>query len=677
MKRVAFRCIFALLVGSVILGVAGCGGSFPQAAFEASVASGPAPLNVTFTNKTDAAKYYSYIDYNWDFGDGTVKNNTNIAETVSHEYTRAGTYTVTLTGVQRSNPARTSRITADITVTHGAIKSVKITPEKVALNIGHTQTFSATAFDAYGNTIPEAAFTWSAGGTGTITRGGSLTAGTAAGTYQEGVAAIAELDNTSVRGTALVTVNPDPLHIAKLPSLEVAAGETKQLEAVALDKYGNRISDFEATWSVIDGRAGTITAGGLFTATKKAIVYDNAVKVEVKQRDITRQAQGAIEIVPAALAQIGIAPAEIKISTGVSQQVIAAAADKYGNRIGGVPFTWSVAVTAGTITEDGLFVAGNMHGYYKDAITVQAGAGDVTVSETADVTVEQDIIVFYTNAADDNYTGFHLYAMNFDGSERRRIAALRGAVLDTAAPSPDGSKVLYIDYFEETDNLYVVNVDGSGRALIKSGSIRHPAWSPDGTKIAYVSEDKNGTKKIWVMNIDGTSPVCLTNDVGDKDLPRWSPDGTQIVYVSDEDGYQNIYVMNADGSQPRRVTGDNYTNLYPQFSPDGKKILFISLRPVSLAFGIFTVNADGTDKRTVISSDDFNCMYPYWSPDGNKIIFWSNKPNENGELYTINRDGSGMTGITDNSAVEYSPVWLSRQGVWVDESSIVFPEAFE
>jgi TolB protein len=68
----------------------------------------------------------------------------------------------------------------------------------------------------------------------------------------------------------------------------------------------------------------------------------------------------------------------------------------------------------------------------------------------------------------------------------------------------------------------------------------HPVWSPDGAKIAYVS-DVAGTPDLWIMNADGTNPVQLTNDPGDESFPEWSPDGTHIVYASSQD-----YSSNAD-----------------------------------------------------------------------------------------------------------------------------------
>jgi Tol biopolymer transport system component len=112
-------------------------------------------------------------------------------------------------------------------------------------------------------------------------------------------------------------------------------------------------------------------------------------------------------------------------------------------------------------------------------------------------------------------------------------------------------------------------------------------------KIAFES-DRSGNNDIWVMNADGTNPVQLTTDPAGDHTPAWSPDGTKIAFVSDRDGGNfEIYVMNADGSGQTRLTDDPAQDFDPTWSPDGSRIAFVSDRDDGF-FDIFVMNADGS-----------------------------------------------------------------------------------
>ncbi|HEX9897500.1 MAG TPA: trypsin-like peptidase domain-containing protein [Dehalococcoidales bacterium] len=650
-----FNIVLVLIL--VALTLPGCG---PKALFTASATIGQAPFTVTFDNTSKGAD-----EFNWDFGDGTTET-TAIGESASHEYTPAGIHTVTLTVSMKEKPEKTSTFTMTITVEPGPPKRVKPVPEMMQLNIGESKTFAVQLVDAYDNLIPGASFSWEAESVvGSITDTGTLIAGTKAGTFADSVTVTATLGTTTMKATTSVMINPDPLKSVSIVSAQVGAGESRQLQANPVDQYNNIVSDISLAWTTLNTSAGSVSIDGIFQAGAVLGSYIDAVKVEATQKGVSFTANGNVTVIPGMLAKVYLGPEDVDIGIEMTQQFVAIGTDKFGNRISGLHFTWSVDGKVGTIDQSGLLAAGKTPGDYTNTVKAEATKDGATYSATADVTIEADHIVCMSDRNNDQWD---LYIMDIDGSNQERLTT-DGIKIGNYAFSPDGNRIVFN---LDEDNICTVNVDGSWLIpILSEGRGYEPNWSPDGTKIVFQSWE-NDTAEIYVMDVDGGNLIRLTNNSAYDDFPSWSPDGTKIVFVSDRDGNYEIYVMDADGSNQRRLTNDPKADTVPSWSPDGKEILFQSDR---FGRGIYIMNADGTNVRS-ITSITYSSNCPSWSPDGTKIVFHCFKDSDKGEIYIMARDGSNMVRLTNNTAKDYWAKWTPRKmGVKVTEASIAVAAA--
>ena len=254
------------------------------------------------------------------------------------------------------------------------------------------------------------------------------------------------------------------------------------------------------------------------------------------------------------------------------------------------------------------------------------------------------------------------------------IVLLIGAmVARNALASHHKAQIAFTSIRDRNLEIYVMDADGNNQIRLTNHPEHdyQPSWSPDGGRIAFVSERNGGNKQIYVMDSNGKNVKRLTNGAFDRH-PAWSPDGQTIAYhgyedeewVEDEEVNFKIYLIAPDGTNRRKLAGDIPSwDIEPAWSPDSQRIAFVSSRE-NWVSEIYVMDANGTHQKR-LTHTKFNERHPTWSPDGSRIAF-SSLPNEDFIMSVIDADGTNRRNLTEEvldgrTRLIFHPAW-SRDG---------------
>ena len=225
-------------------------------------------------------------------------------------------------------------------------------------------------------------------------------------------------------------------------------------------------------------------------------------------------------------------------------------------------------------------------------------------------------------AAADIAAGFSLWRVLASGGAEPERMDLAGAATRHPAVSRAGDRLVLSRYEWDLD---IWRFEGNAAPQRLASSTRgetDPHFSPDGRRIAFITNRSGKGSELWVADRDGTNPVRLTEGAGRQlGSPRWSPDGRWIAFdAAGEDGHWDIYLIDAAGGQPRRLTPESSEENLPRWSHDGKWIYFASDR--SGRYEVWRTPAAGGASVQITHDGGFEAAE---SPDG-KILYYTKRP---------------------------------------------------
>lgn len=530
--------------------------------------------------------------------------------------------------------------------TPAPVRLVEVQGASAQLEVGATTQLTATPKDAAGRPLVRPTTWQSLRPTVATVSDAGLVTGVAPGDVT------IQATSEGIVGQATIRIVPVPVHAVTIsqPTMTLDVGGEFPLSAVAVDRQGNILTDRAQSWESLDPQVVSVNAQGRLTALSEGFTV---VRVTIEGV----RAESRVFVRPIPVDRVVLSDSTVELEIGDVAFLSARTLAANGAELTGRLIYWgSSEPSVVSVASNGRLVA---YSTGTVRLTVESEGRATYATVKVDIPPAQGLIFDRISPA-----GVEIFLRDRLGTTTRMNA---GNVSRHPSPSPDGRRFAFavVQPHPVTgalqQDLYVVDRTGLNmRWLTRMDGVEsEPAWSPDGTRIAYAGSDgASGDLDIFVVDVDGQNVVNLTpgTSFSLEQSPAWSPDGTTIAYSSlSPVGGSHIYVVNIDGTGRRRVDqGASMNARHPTFAPDGQSIAWSRSLPGS-ATGVDIVIATlaGAEQSVLeLPGDQLNAV---WSADGQHFAF-AQLVNAEWNVYTVRRDGA----LVRHRAAGGNPAWINH-----------------